>query len=126
MWLDRLTKHARSSTKSERFFQLRGSIKSMRVDWMAGFETQYEGYDFSKHNQETWYKLKALYVELRKLGLKPPDFSDLPKEQANVGHYSYLQCLEHFAHRGLLREAKSEAQKNMAEFRAATHGIPPG
>lgn len=106
-------------SRTSRFLDLADFIQNVKTEWMEGLREEDGSINFQKKNYQTSLRLKALYAELRKVGLHPPDYDRATAIEYNVGHHHYLQVLEPFAARGLLAEAKGEAKKAMIEFRAA-------
>ncbi|MGJ8587678.1 MAG: hypothetical protein ACSHXW_05955 [Yoonia sp.] len=105
-------------SKAMRFQSLYSLIESVTDEWFNSFRTAGGGHDFDKTNYPAELRRKVLYAELVKVGIKPPDFTDLDNLTANIGHYSFMKCLGPFAALGQLKEAKREAKSTVAQIRA--------
>lgn len=118
-WAHFLATHAdrRSPTKSRRFQDLTDLIGNVKDEWTEGLKEEGGAYNFAKKNYQSSLRLKALYAELRKVGLRQPDYEGASAFEYNIGHHNYLQVLEPFAARGLLAEAKAEARKAQTDFK---------
>ncbi|MGJ8587903.1 MAG: hypothetical protein ACSHXW_07095 [Yoonia sp.] len=99
-------------SKADEFGELAFLIENVTDEWINGFRDEVGNTDFTRFNYKTDLRRKVLYGKLKKVGIKPPDFSQLPKLDANIGHYSFMRALAPFSQYGMLAEAKAEAKKN--------------
>lgn len=113
----------RKPSKSDQFSDLYSLIHSVGNQWFDGFKDDFGEVDFTGHNYQTDLRRKVLYEKLKKVGIMPPDFSDMTERDANLGHYAFMQCLGPFAQHGLLAEAKREATKTVSEIKAASERL---
>lgn len=114
---------SKTPSKPERFQDLSLSIWATGKEWMDGLKGDDGEIDLKKRSRKSDLKLRALYAELRKLGLTPPVYDEADAPAYNIGHYSYLQTLEPFAKRGLLAEAKKESRDAVREWKDATQRV---
>ena len=98
-------------------------IRNVRNELFEGAKSTTGEVYFKSRNRQSDLRIKALYAELRSLGLRPPNYDMESNQVYNVGHYSYLQTLEPFADRGNLAEAKRQEKMAKAEFIAASRQL---
>jgi hypothetical protein len=114
-------------SKPDQFASLSSMIHNVQNELFEGAKSNTGEVDFNGRNRQSDQRIKALYAELRPLGLRPPNYDKDSNQEYNVGHYSYLQTLEPFADRGNLAEAKRQEKLAKAEFTAASRKpqLPP-
>lgn len=113
----------RRPSKPDQFTGLSNMIHNVRNELFEGAKSTTGEVDFKSRNRQSDLRIKALYAELRSLGLRPPNYDMESNQVYNVGHYSYLQTLEPFADRGNLAEAKRQEKLAKAEFIAASRQL---
>jgi hypothetical protein len=112
-------------SKADKFASLSNMIHKVRNELFDGAKDASGAVDFSSRNRQSDLRLKALYAELRPLGLRPPDY-DMDTNQAfNIGNYSYLEVLEPFSLTGNLVEAKKEEKLAKDEFKTVIQNLYP-
>lgn len=121
VWLHWLATRVDSKrpSKADRFSSLSSMIYNVRNEILNGSKNGVGEVDFTSRNRKSELRLRALYSELRSLGLSPPNYDREGNQAFNIGHYSYLQTLEPFAERGNIAEAKRQEKLAKAEFKSA-------
>jgi len=110
-------------TRADQFSDMYHLIGNVKDEWLDGFKDDFGNVDFSRTNYKTDLRRKVLYEKLGKVGLVVPDFSNLSRLEANVGHYTFMQMLEPFSQYGLIKEAKRESRKTISEIKSASQQL---